>query len=139
MIIDVHNHLPVMSESRSYEQARDLFLSDLERDSTDCAILIPDNVPGSSIGDMETCLALTEQCPNVLLLGTVDVETHRPKRLALLNDLMAGGRIVGMKIFPGFDPIYPTDPRLDPTSTLIRRAWQMTNWLRRLVRERWNA
>jgi predicted TIM-barrel fold metal-dependent hydrolase len=121
MLIDAHNHLPVISETRTYEQARDLFVCDLERHGTDYAILIPDNVPGSNIGDMETCLALTEGYPQFFLLGTVDVETHGPERLAQLEALMAAERIVGMKIFPGHDPIYPTDPRLDPYYALCQR------------------
>ena len=122
MIIDAHVHLPAgegavyapAPEGQTYEQARDRLLADLRRDNTDFAILIPDNVPDSAIGDFDTGLALVEGHPNLFLLGTVDVERQGAEWLEYLRSLMARRRIVGMKIFPGFDPIYPTDPRLDP-------------------------
>ncbi len=61
MLIDAHVHLPVVSESRSYVQAKALLLEDLKKDGGDYAILIPDNLPGSSIGDVPTCLELRER------------------------------------------------------------------------------
>lgn len=114
MIIDVHNHLPVNGPERSYEQARDQFVADMARDGVDYAILIPDNVPESNIGDVDTCLRLVEGRSNVFLLGTVNLDDQGPEWLSYLDSLLQARRIVGMKIFPGFDPIYPTDQRLDP-------------------------
>jgi hypothetical protein len=114
MIIDAHLHLPVVSDTRTYEQAKSLLVEDLKKDRVDYAILIPDNIPNSVIGDMPTCLELVKDTPELYLLGTMDIQTQDQAWFVELKDLLAEHRIVGLKIFPGHDPIYPTDTRLFP-------------------------
>lgn len=118
MIIDAHLHLPVATEGRTYAQAKDQLIDDLQKDQVDYAILIPDNVPGSVIGDLDTCLGLLEGEPKLFLLGTMDIEHQGQERITFLESLIVHRKIVGMKIFPGHDPIYPTDPRLYPLYSL---------------------
>ncbi len=112
MIIDAHLHLPIFGEERTFEQSQRLLLADLRRDQVGYAILIPDNVPGSPIGDVQTCLRFVENEPRLFLLGTIDVENQGEDWLGYLETLIETRRIVGLKIFPGHDPVYPTDPRL---------------------------
>jgi predicted TIM-barrel fold metal-dependent hydrolase len=86
----------------------------MKEDLVDFAILIPDNVPDSEIGDVPTCLELVEDTPELTLMGTIDIENQGEEWIKELESLIIEKKIVGMKIFPGHDPIYPTDPRLDP-------------------------
>ena len=118
MVIDAHLHLPVVTEQRTYEQARDLLIADLQRDHIDSAILIPDNVAGSVIGDFDTCHRLFAGVPNVFLMYMIDIEQTGPETIAMLASLLTRGQIVGLKIVPGHDPYYPTDARLEPVFAL---------------------
>jgi len=120
MLIDAHVHLPVFTEQVNFEQARQTLLADLEKDQVDYAILIPDNAPNSPIGDVDTCLRLVEGERRLFLLGTIDIQTQGKPWIAKLDSLLAQRKIVGMKIFPGHDPIYPTDPRLAPVYGLCQ-------------------
>jgi len=120
MIIDTHIHLPVISESRTYDQAKELTLEDLKEDQVSYAILIPDNIPDSEIGDVPTCLKLVENTPELFLMGTIDIEKQGCEWIEALERMLLQKQIVGMKIFPGHDPIYPTDPRLDPVYELCQ-------------------
>lgn len=120
MIIDAHVHLPVISEQRTYEQAKSLLLEDLKKDQVAYAILIPDNVPDSVIGDVPTCLRLAKDTPELFVIGTIDIQSQGQAWIKELETMMAQRQIVGMKIFPGHDPIYPTDPRLDPVYGLCQ-------------------
>ena len=120
MIIDAHIHLPVITGERTYEQAKELCLADLEKDQTDYAILIPDNIPDSVIGDVPTCLQLVQDTPELFLMGTIDIENQGAEWVKELAALIEQKQIVGMKIFPGHDPIYPTDRRLDPVYELCQ-------------------
>jgi predicted TIM-barrel fold metal-dependent hydrolase len=120
MIIDAHLHLPVISERRTYEQAKALLVADLKKDHVEYAILIPDNVPGSSIGDVPTCLELVKNTNELFLLGTINIQTQGQAWVDELERLLLQRRIVGIKIFPGHDPIYPTDPRLYPVYALCQ-------------------
>ncbi len=120
MIIDAHVHLPVVSEERAYEQAKALLLEDLKKDGVSYAILIPDNVPNSEIGDVPTCLRLVQHTPELFVMGTIDIQTQGQVWIDELDGLMIQRQIVGMKIFPGHDPICPTDPRLAPVYALCQ-------------------
>ncbi len=122
MLIDAHLHLPVLEGNHTYLQAKEKLLADLRYSQVDYAILIPDNQTGSPIGDVPTCLELVKDSPQLFMLGTIDLETQGEAWVQELGRLMAEKRIVGMKIFPGHDPIYPTDPRLEPVYDLCQRA-----------------
>ena len=121
MIIDAHTHLPVPDAPHSKEDQKAEYLRALADDGVEQAILIPDNVAGSAIGDLDTCVALFAENENVSILGTIDVQQNPSESVRRLERLLAGGTIIGMKIFPGHDPIYPTDPRLDDVYALCSR------------------
>ena len=120
MLIDAHLHLPVLEGFHTYLRAKEKLLADLRRSQVDYAILIPDNQPGSPIGDVPACLELVKDAPQLFLLGTINLETQGEAWIRELERLAAEKRIVGMKIFPGHDPIYPTDPRLEPVYDLCQ-------------------
>jgi uncharacterized protein len=122
LLIDAHLHLPVLEGDLTYLRAKEKLLADLRRSQVDYAILIPDNQAGSPIGDVPACLELVKDSPQLFLLGTIDLETQGEAWIRELGRLAAEKRIVGMKIFPGHDPIYPTDPRLEPAYDLCQRA-----------------
>jgi predicted TIM-barrel fold metal-dependent hydrolase len=54
-------------------------------------------------------------------MGTIDIQTQGDAWVAYLDDLIARRRIIAIKIFPGHDPIYPTDPRLAPVYAMCQR------------------
>jgi hypothetical protein len=114
MIVDAHVHLPPAKDGRAFEQAKKRLLSDLKENRVDHALVIPDNEQGSVIGDLGVCLSLTEEEETLFLMGTIDVRTHGERWIAWLDELLNKGRIRGIKIFPGHDPVYPTDRRLIP-------------------------
>jgi uncharacterized protein len=120
MIIDAHVHLAAVNKNRTLEQSKSLLLQDLQRHSIDAAIVIPDNIPGSAIGDLPTCVDLLADTPSLFLMGTIDIQTQSTDWIAWLEHLIIRRTIVAIKIFPGHDPIFPTDPRLDPVYQLCQ-------------------
>lgn len=120
MIIDAHLHLPVATEDHTYVKAKNQLMSDLQKDQMDYAILIPDNISGSVIGDLDTCLELIKGEPRLFLLGVMDIEHQSHDWIVYLESLIINRKIVGMKIFPGHDPVYPTDLRLYPLYSLCQ-------------------
>jgi len=112
MIIDVHLHLPAVKNGFTFEKAKRKLLFDMKKNKINYAILIPDNLHGSSIGDLDTCLKLVKNEKKLFLLGTIDIRKEGRVWINKLNYLFKKGKIKGIKIFPGHDPIYPTDKRL---------------------------
>jgi hypothetical protein len=120
MIVDAHVHLPVMGHGSTLSAATSKLLSDMAACGVDYAVVIPDNIPDSASGDMEACLKVLEGMPRLFLLGTVDVLTQGRRAIDRLQELMESRAIKGVKLFPGHDPVYPTDERLMPIYHLCR-------------------
>lgn len=112
MIVDAHIHLPVVKRGSTFEESKQKLLSDLKKNKIDYAILIPDNLHGSKIGDSDVSLKLIENEKKLFLLGTIDIRTNGKEWINKLDSLLQEEKIKGIKIFPGHDPVYPTDKRL---------------------------
>lgn len=123
MIIDAHIHLPVVKSGVGFDfkAAKKKLISDMGHDNVDAVIMIPDNIRGSGIGDLDTCLKLVGRESNIFLLGTIDVRSDGKEWIDKLDQLFERDKIRGIKIFPGHDPIYPTDERLTPVYELCMK------------------
>lgn len=134
MIIDAHLHLPPIKTT--FEESKKKLISDMNKNKIDYAILIPDNLHDSKIGDLDICLKLVEKEKRLFLLGTIDIRTEGKEWINKLDSLFKKNKIKGIKIFPGHDPIYPTDKELMPIYKLcikhdypivIHTGWNSNN------------
>jgi len=115
MIIDCHLHLPSLDKVKTLEKSKAELLEELRRSEVDCAIVIPDNVPKSVIGSLDEVLQLVKDDEQLYVMGTIDIQKRDyMSQTRKLDQLFHAGSIVAAKIFPGHDPIYPTDKRLLP-------------------------
>jgi len=122
MIIDCHLHLPALEKGKTLEQSKAELLQELSRNKVDYAILIPDNTPHSEIGSQDEVLQLTKDDKQLYIMGTIDIQKRDYKsQTQKLAQLFKARRIVATKIFPGHDPIYPTDKRLLPVYELCNK------------------
>jgi predicted TIM-barrel fold metal-dependent hydrolase len=118
MIIDSHLHLPGRKEGRTLLDSRQELLRELERCKVDYAIVIPDSVPNSEIGSLDEVLDLVENDRRLFVMGTINIRKDKAPHIAKLDHLFQKHRIVAIKIFPGWEPIFPTDKRLTPVYEL---------------------
>lgn len=118
MIIDCHQHLPRLQDGKNFEHSREMLLKELTKNNVDYSILIPDNKPVSTIGNLNQVLEVTKDCHQLFVMGTVDIQRKMHPQLDELDALLREDKIFGVKIFPGHDPIYPTDKRLSPVYDL---------------------
>lgn len=114
MIIDVHLHLPAIKNKETLEESKKKLIFEMNKNKIDYGIIIPDNVHGSKIGDLDDLLPLVAGERGLFLIGTIDIRTEGKEWIQKLNRLFKKREIIGIKIFPGHDPIYPTDKRLTP-------------------------
>jgi hypothetical protein len=122
MIVDSHLHLPSLKGGKTLADSRKELLKELRKNNVDYAIVIPDNRPVSEIGSLDEVLTLVEHDRNLYVMGTIDIQKRNYiRQTRKLADLFQTGRIVAAKIFPGHDPIYPTDKRLTPLYELCVR------------------
>ncbi|RJR31174.1 hypothetical protein C4569_03020 [Candidatus Parcubacteria bacterium] len=84
------------------------------------AIAIPDNVPNPQCAGLDTILELTKKEPKLLAIATLRAEQVNTNNLGVIRKLFASKKAHGFKIFPGHDPIYPTDKRWQPIFSLCQ-------------------
>jgi predicted TIM-barrel fold metal-dependent hydrolase len=114
MIIDSHVHISYLKDKKEFfDIKKDLFLN-MKKNGIECSIVIPDNVHGTSCADLENVLRLVKNEKKLYAIGTLKIEEINAGNITKIEKLFQQKLIKGFKIFPGHDPIYPTDKRLYP-------------------------
>ncbi len=119
MIIDCHLHFPVV-KNRDFKKAKEKLLGDLRKNKIAYAIIMADSLHDSAIPDLDTSLGLLRNEKRLFLMGTLDILRDKKPLTKKLDQLFKKRRIVGIKIFPGHEPHYPTDKRLIPAYKLCQ-------------------
>lgn len=109
MIIDSHIHLNEIGGS--YQKACEKLCSDMTQNGIDKSIIIADNVTGSGCADLETALNYAND--NIFVIGSPNILKPTEYQFEKFQKLLEYKKIIGLKLFPGHDPYYPTDKRCD--------------------------
>jgi len=109
MIIDSHRH--VVKKDNSFDTAKELFLSDMQQNDIEKAIVIADNVSDSDTADTPTLLKLFADEDNVKIIGSINPFGNLTTQQEYFDNLLQDRKIIGLKLFNGFDRLYPTDER----------------------------
>lgn len=113
MIIDVHLHLSKAETEENFNDAKERLFTNLSENKISSAFVIADNLADSNCADTKTLVKLFEKDQNILIIGSPNLINPREDEIEYLDNLLRNKAIIGLKLFPGHDPIYPTDPRCD--------------------------
>lgn len=114
-IIDSHVHLSKFGHAdKDFAEVRDALLQDMKSSGVAHAVIFPDSEPSGVVAGMDECLDLVEGNPALSVAGTVFVPTVRQDDIVKLRSLAATGKIVGLKLYPGFEVFYPIEERCHP-------------------------
>lgn len=114
MIIDSHIHLSYLKKGKDFQQAKDDLLLNMKKNGINYAIVIPDNISNTRCADLEAVMNLTINEFRLFMVGTLEINSVNKSGLKKIERLFQKKIIRGFKIFPGHDPIYPTDQRWYP-------------------------
>lgn len=111
MIIDAHVHLSLNPQS---EAKLENLLKSMKKNHIDKAIALAAYFPrkNGSIKNNEI-LSLAEANKNILVFGSLDAEYNLASGLKELEQLLEEKRIVGIKLYPGYQFVFPNDPKLN--------------------------
>ncbi len=121
MIIDSHTHISYLKRKKEFSGVRSDLLAVMKKNGIDYSIVIPDNLQNSACADLETVIDLVKNEPKLYALGTLKITEINTKNLKKIERLYKEKLILGFKIFPGHDPIYPTDKRWFPIYKLCQK------------------
>jgi hypothetical protein len=119
MIIDSHVHIGRLDDSpyaaTTFEQNLASLLKEMRSAGVDKALILPGYRKHEKTDPlMRTVLKVTEGRKNVFITGSIDVLDHSQDDIDELDGLMAKRRIIGIKLYPGYQHFFPYDPVCEP-------------------------
>ena len=121
-VVDAHVHLPTFDGLRSPEEKRIRLLQDMDKDGVDRCVVISDSELESTIGSMEECVGLFAEDENVRVVAGISPLIAFSEQLARLSGYLDAGKACGIKLFPGHERFYLSDPVLEPVWSLAERC-----------------
>ncbi len=120
MIIDCHTHLnnyhdeTVESLSADIEKLQTV----MRRNRVDVALVLTSYkvVPGRP--SARAVVEATRHLPNIHIAAGISWATFGAPDLLELRSLLEAGSIKALKLYPGYEPFYPADPKLTPAYLL---------------------
>jgi hypothetical protein len=125
MIIDCHTHIDDVTRTGKKPQQRlKLLLKTMKDNKTDMAFILADIPLAGSTGFLtnEEILQLIEPHRQLKLVGKVPLHSAKSKPyLKRLERHIDAGRVIGIKLYPGYEAFYAHDKRYDRTFDLCEQ------------------
>ncbi|MFH1825408.1 MAG: amidohydrolase family protein [Candidatus Firestonebacteria bacterium] len=93
----------------------------MKKNGVNYSIVIPDNLHDSTCADVKTIIELIKNQTRLYMVGTLKITEINKQSLKKIEELFKEKTIRGFKIFPGHDPIYPSDKRWFPVYNLCQK------------------
>lgn len=122
MIIDAHTHLPVYEGAVLLTEKKEKLLQKLIQNKIEKCVMISDSALESEIGSMDECAELFAQTDNVSVVGGISPFIAFEQQFLKLKDYIAQKKIVGIKLFPGFEEYCLSDISLHPVYAYAETA-----------------
>lgn len=122
MIIDAHTHIGSIGEKKTAQKNLNLLLREIKKSGVDHAFILPMyKKPDQCAPTIEETLNVTRGIKNISVLGTIDVLKYRKKDLDELEELLRKKKIIGIKLYPGYQHFYPSDAVCRPIYELCKK------------------
>ena len=114
MVIDCHVHLNRYDESEParLEDRCVLLREEMDRHGVDYAIVLSSYKVNERRPSTDEILDAVENEPRIGVVDGVSYLNYRAADLAHLRALLREKRILGLKLYPGYEPFYVHDPRM---------------------------
>ncbi|MEO8449464.1 MAG: amidohydrolase family protein [Gemmatimonadota bacterium] len=114
MIIDCHVHLNNYHEdvAVSLQESLDRLQSAMETASVDYALVLTSYLVSANRPSTAEVVAAIDRIPNLGVVAGISYVNYRQRDLRELADFLQAGLVRGLKLYPGYEPFYPHDRRL---------------------------
>ena len=116
MIVDCHVHLNNYHNENldSLDQSIEQLLREMRRNRVDIALILSSYKVSPGRPDTSTLVRATKPHRNLYIVAGIPFEGDRSAQLESLRPGVEEGEIRGLKLYPGYEPFYPSDPSLEP-------------------------
>lgn len=114
MIIDVHTHLNNYHEDKivSVNECLDKLQASMERNHVDYALVLTSYKVNEHRPSLRQVMEATRDHKNISVVAGVSYLNYKERDLREISDYLKDGLIKGLKLYPGYEPFYPHDSRL---------------------------
>ncbi|TSC82320.1 MAG: amidohydrolase 2 [Parcubacteria group bacterium Gr01-1014_19] len=124
-VIDVHTHLSKLHKSKyseSHEKNLRYLLAEAKQNKVDRLLIIAGlaNADGTKTS-VKGLVKLAGGNAKISIIGSFDLAQNSKKELRELENLLKEKKIVGIKIYTGYQHFYPTDKRCAPIYKLCEK------------------
>jgi uncharacterized protein len=116
MIIDCHVHLNNYHEDEveTVEGCLDELQRAMRRNRVDIACILTSYKVTPGRPSTRRVVEATRDLPHLYVVAGLDYHSFTPDILVELGDYVVEGKVRGLKLYPGYQPFYPSDPQWAP-------------------------
>lgn len=120
MIVDCHTHLNSYGDDNVDDLAGciDRLQLSMRRNRVDVAMVLTSYKVTPARPSTRTVVEATRHLPNVHVVAGIPYKTFSQQDVDELRLLLEAGDIKGLKLYPGYEPFYPADKKLEPAYRL---------------------
>jgi len=113
MVIDCHTHLNNYNEEtiRDIDECLDAMESSMQASGTDAALILTSYKVNPHRPSTAAVVEKTRDRPNLFTIAGLSYTNYRERDLREVADFLRSGDVKGLKLYPGYEPFYPHDPR----------------------------
>lgn len=113
-IIDCHVHLNNYHEQEavSLEQSLDRLQEAMHEAGVVYSLVLTSYIVSAHRPSTAQVVKAIEQIPSLGVVAGISYLNYRQRDLRELADFLSAGLVKGLKLYPGYEPFYPHDPRL---------------------------
>ncbi|HZY09893.1 MAG TPA: amidohydrolase family protein [Bacteroidota bacterium] len=120
MIIDCHTHINNYhnDEVDSLQQCLDDLLLHMKRNRIDFSLVLTSYKVTGGRPSTRSVVHATQDMKNIFVVAGLSYNNFIPDEMLEIREFIQAGRVRGLKIYPGYEPFYPNDPKLEPAYQL---------------------
>ncbi len=113
MIIDVHTHVNNYDETRTVpiQKTIDELDESMRYNKVDHVMVLTSYIVNEHRYTVKETVEATADRPGMHVVAGVSLSRYRERDMREIADYLADGKVVGLKLYPGYEPFYPYDQR----------------------------
>jgi predicted TIM-barrel fold metal-dependent hydrolase len=123
MIIDCHVHLNHYADENVDALATSIttLQATMRRNRIDSAVILTSYKISPGRPSTRQVVDAVKGIPSLRVVAGVPFETLGSEKIIELDGMLAEGSVCGLKLYPGYEPFYPADPKLEPVYQLAEK------------------
>jgi predicted TIM-barrel fold metal-dependent hydrolase len=124
MIIDCHTHVNNYhnEEVASLSQCILNLQQEMRRNRIDVAMVLTSYKVNPGRPSTRATIEATQHLQNIFVVAGLSYYTISPETLDELRQFLKEGSLRGLKLYPGYEPYYPSDPKMTPVYELAEEC-----------------